>query len=170
MNPHYARPSDEPRVTTIKRRKPKTLFRVGKGALVPHDAYTVAQLRAKGYHIGDVLAAQLSKARNPRFHRLAHALGELIAANLEPFAGIDAHDVLKRLQIEGNVGCDEVALNFPGVGPCTYRVPRSLSFESMDEGEFKAVIATMCSYVSKTYWPSLSPEKIEAMADAWVAA
>ncbi|HXS04858.1 MAG TPA: hypothetical protein VN731_10305 [Rhodanobacter sp.] len=161
MNPHAA---------STKRRKPKTLWRVGKGVLVPHDAYTTSQLRDKGYHIGDVLIAELRKPRNPKFHGLAHGLGGLIAANLEPFDGVEAHQVLKRLQIEANVGCDEIALNFPGVGPCTYRVPRSLSFESMDEGEFKQVIASMCNYVSKTYWPSLSPEKIEAMAEVWVSA
>lgn len=158
------------RSATIKRRKPKTLWRVGKGTLVPHDAYTLAQLRSKGYHIGDVLSAELRKPRNPGFHGLAHRLGEMIAANIEAFEGIEAHDVLKRLQIEGNIGCDEIALNFPGVGPCTYRVPRSLSFESMDQGEFSAVIAAMCAHVSRTYWPSLSPEKIEAMAEAWVTA
>lgn len=151
-----------------RKSKPKTLWRVGKGMLVPHDAYTTSQLRTKGYHIGDVLSAELRKPRNPGFHGLAHRLGELIAANLDAFEGIEAHDVLKRLQIEGNIGCDEIALNFPGVGPCTYRVPRSLSFESMDDGEFKAVIRDMCNYVSREYWKSLSPDKIEAMADAWV--
>lgn len=161
------KPQTSPSSTT-KRRKPKTLWRVGKGVLVPHDAYTTSQLRAKGYHIGDVLSAELRKPRNPGFHGLAHRLGELIASNLDAFDGVEAHDVLKRLQIEANIGCDEIALNFPGVGPCSYRVPRSLSYESMDDGEFKGVIAGMCAYVSKTYWASLSPEKIEAMADAWV--
>lgn len=151
------------------KRKPKTLWRVGKGMLVPHDAYTTSQLRTKGYHIGDVLSAELRKPRNPGFHGLAHRLGELIAANLDAFEGVEAHQVLKRLQIEANVGCDEIALNFPGVGPCTYRVPRSLSFESMDQGEFKEVITRMCQYVSKQYWGGLSADKIEAMADAWVS-
>ena len=159
-----------PRATTIKRTKPKTLWRVGKGVLFPHDSFTTSQLRAKGYHIGDVLSAELRKPRSPQFHRLAHALGGLIAENVEAFAGVDAHDVLKRLQIEANIGCDEIALNFPGVGPCTYRVPRSLSFESMDDGQFKTVITAMCGYVSRTYWPSVSPEKIEAMAEVWVSA
>jgi hypothetical protein len=155
--------------TTAKARKPKTLWRVGKGMLVPYDASTAAQLRQKGYHIGDVLSAELRKPRNPKFHALAHSLGGLIAANLDPFEGVEDHAVLKRLQIEANVGCDEIAVNFPGIGPCMYRVPRSLSFESMDEGEFKGVIASMCVYVSRKYWPSLSPEKIEAMAEVWVA-
>lgn len=47
-------------------------------------------------------------------------------------------------------------------------IPRSMSFESMENGEFRQVIAGICSHVSKTYWTSLSPEQIEAMADAMV--
>ena len=152
------------------RAKAETLWRVGRGVLEPFDAATSAALRAKRYNFGDVLRAELRKARNPGFHRLAHKLGELLAANLDAFVDLKAHAVLKRLQIEANVGCDEIALNFPGVGPCSYRVPRSLSFDSMDEGEFHEVIAGMCRYVSRTYWPTCSPEKIEAMADAWVEA
>lgn len=153
----------------LKKRKPKTMWRVGKGVLVPYDAGTVSQLRERGYGMGDVLSAELRKPRNPSFHGLAHRLGGLIAENIEAFDGLDGHSVLKRLQIEGNIGCDEIALNFPGVGPCSYRVPRSLSFESMDQGEFKAVMRGMCEYVSKQYWRGVSPERIEAMADSWIA-
>jgi hypothetical protein len=83
---------------------------------------------------------------------------------------MDWHAVLKRLQIEANVGCDEVALNFPGVGPCSYRVPRSLSYESMDETEFHEVIAAMCKYVEKTYWTTCDPGEVERMASVWVEA
>lgn len=153
-----------------KTSRQKTLWRVTKGALVPYDGATVAYLRDRRYGMGDVIGAVLTKPRNPRFHRLAHALGSLLAENVEAFESVEAHQVLKRLQIEANIGCDEIALNFPGVGPCTYRVPRSLSFESMDEGEFKTVIAAMCKHVSKTYWPSLSAEQIESMAELMVAA
>lgn len=150
------------------RRKDRTLWRVIKGALVPADGLTVSQLRAKGYKNGDMLQAELTKARNPKFHRLAHQLGSLLAENLEAFEGVDAHAVLKRLQIEANVGCDEIGLLFPGIGPTTYRIPRSLSFASMDEGEFRSVISGMCAHVSKTYWKTCTPEQIEALASAWV--
>jgi len=154
----------------VKRKKDKSLWRVAKGALVPFDGFTLAQVRAKGYKVGDILAAELTKPRSPGFHRLAHQLGGLLSENLDAFEGVDAHAVLKRLQIEANIGCDEVALNFPGVGPCVYRVPRSLSYASMDDGEFREVIAGMCRHVSKTYWPMCTPEQVEAMASAWVEA
>ena len=151
-----------------KRQRVKTLWRVGKGVLTPYDNATTEALRARKYSMGDVLAAELSKPRNPRFHRLAHALGELVAGNIDAFKGVNGHDVLKRLQIEGNIGCDEIALNFPGIGPCSYRIPRSLSFESMDQGQFSEVITAMCVYVADRYWPGVEPERIQQMAEVWV--
>ena len=153
-----------------KRQRDKVLLRVGKGALIPHDGVSAMQLRAKGFKLGDVLAADLSKPRNPAFHRLAHQVGALLAENLEAFEDLDSHGVLKRLQIEGDIACDSIPLNMPGIGPVEYRVPRSLSFASMDEAEFRQTIAAMCRYVSKRYWPSCTPEQIEAMASAWVEA
>lgn len=154
----------------IKRRKDRTLWRVGRGRLEPFDAFTAAQLRDKGYRVGDVLSAELTKPRNPGFHRLAHQLGSLLAENLDAFEGVSAHTVLKRLQIEGNIACDEIALVFPGIGPCVQRIPQSLSFASMDESTFRQTIAAMCRYVARHYWPTCSPEEIERMASVWVEA
>jgi len=150
-------------------RKVRHALRVIKGGYAPADSFSAAALR-KSHRVGDLVFAEFTNPRNSGFHRLAHQLGVLLAGNIEAFAGLDSHAVLKRLQIEGNVGCDEIALNFPGVGPCSYRVPRSLSYESMDQDEFHAVIAAMCAYVAKTYWPSMDAERIEAMASAWVEA
>ena len=148
----------------MKRTPDRTLWRVAKGMLVPFDDHTLRQLRDKGYKVGDVLSAELRKPRNPGFHRLAHQLGVMLAENVDAFAGMGSHAVLKRLQIEANVGCDEIALNFPGVGPCTYRIPRSLSYASMDQGQFREVIRDMARHVAKVYWPACTPEQIEAMA------
>ena len=149
--------------------KPRHALRVIKGGYAPADATSAVALRAK-HRVGDLVFAQFTKPRNPGFHRLAHQLGSLLAENIDAFSGLDSHAVLKRLQIEAGVGCDEIALNFPGVGPCSYRVPRSLSYESMDEDEFHALIEAMCAYVAKTYWPSMDAARIEAMALAWVEA
>lgn len=143
----------------------KFLLRVQKGALIPADEYTRNRMREKGYSVDDVLSATLSKPRNVKFHRLAHAFGQLVADNIEAFEGLDGHQVLKRIQIEGNIGCDEIALNFPGVGPCTYRVPKSLSFASMDDGEFREVYDAMCRYIAKHYWTDLSADQIAEMVE-----
>ena len=147
--------------------KPRYALRVIKGGYAPADGTTAAALRGK-HRVGDRVFVQFSKPRNTGFHKLAHALGGLLAENIEAFAHMDAHTVLKRLQIEGGIGCDEIGVNFPGIGPCAYRIPRSLSYESLDQDEFHEVIESMCKYVSAKYWPSVSPEKIEAMAEVWV--
>lgn len=151
-----------------KTAKPTISLRVEKGCLMPADSYASQQLRERGYRVGDIVAGDLRKPRNPAFHRLAHQIGALAAANIEAFSGMNCHAVLKRIQIEANIGCDEVALRFPGVGPCTYRVPRSLAFESMEEGEFRTVIAQICAHLAKEYWPTLSPDQVEQMAETWV--
>jgi len=150
----------------VKMRKTtrEVLLRVERGALVPLDELSRAELKRRSFKVGDVLRAELKKGRNPEFHRLMHAFARLVSENIDAFSGLDAHSVLKRLQVEGNVGCDEIAVVFPGIGPCTYRIPRSLSFASMDEGEFREVARAFAAYVARTYWPSCAPEEIEQMA------
>lgn len=147
-----------------KSRKPRFPLRVIKGGYAPADASAASELRNRGHRVGDLLFAEFTKPRNPQFNRLVHAFGKLLAQNLDAFTGRESHAVLKRLQIEGDIACDTIALNFPGVGPCEYRVPKSLAFESMDEGEFETVFGQFCDYVSRKYWTGVSPEKIANMA------
>jgi hypothetical protein len=46
------------------------------------------------------------------------------------------------------------------------RIPRSLSFESMDEGEFSELFMAFARYVSERYWPDLSAQQIIDLARA----
>lgn len=48
----------------------------------------------------------------------------------------------------------------------TIAIPRSLSYDSMDEIEFKQVIKGICQYMAARYWPTMSPEQIEEMAES----
>lgn len=142
----------------------RVFLRIGKGQLTPADELSAQKLRGRGYKVGDTVSAELRKPRNVRFHRLAHQFGAMLVDNIEAFSGLDAHGVLKRLQVEGNIACDEIALNFPGLGPCTYRIPRSLAFDQMDEREFQNVYAAMCVRVRDAYWPELELAAIEEIA------
>lgn len=179
----------------------RLLFRVaeygGNCVLLPNDGYTAKRLRERAYRVGDILLADLRKPRHPGFHRLAHRLGTLVANNIEEFAGLDGHAVLKRLQVEGNIECEQVQVStrtvwaqvsaailaIPGMASIepALRVvgsmlptkalvvtlhPRSLSYASMDEAEFKSVIRRICNYIAEAYWPSCTPEEIEDMAEA----
>lgn len=146
----------------------KIFLRVVKGALVPADDYAMNKIRSRGFKIGDVLQADLVKLRNQAFNRLVHRIGGLVSANVEAFAGTDAHETLKRIQLEGNIACDQKMLDMPGIGRCMVTVPRSLSFDNMDEGEFHETARSMCRFIAEKYWPNLTAEQIEQMAETFV--
>jgi hypothetical protein len=149
-------------------RRPVIYLRVAKGALVPADNYAASMLRARGYAIGDLLSADLKKPRNPKFNRLVHRIGQLAVRNLESFAGLDAHMAVKRLQIEGKVACDEIGINVIGYGTVIQLIPRSLSFESMDEGEFHQAARGICRTIAERYWPTMTEDQIAEMAESMV--
>lgn len=144
-------------------------LRVDKGCFRVADTTTAARLRQRSYSVGDLVFAELKKPRNPKFHRLAHQLGILCAENLDAFTGMDPHKVLKRLQVESGVGCEEIACLLPsGGGSYVARIPQSLSFESMDEGQFREVMRGLCRHLAAAYWPKCTAEQIESMAGCMV--
>lgn len=180
-------------------KREKIFLRVIHGALQPADNYAAQRLRNRNYRVGDVVAADITKLRNQKFNRLVHRIGQLVAANIESFSGLDAHSCVKRLQWEGNIACDEVGvsmrsawdqissaiLNIHGMSVIesalkivgsmlpeqallSMRQPRSLSFGSMDEGEYHDAARGICRTIAERYWPSLTPEQIEEMAESFV--
>lgn len=150
----------------MKKKQPeRIMFRVEKGALVPASELAKLSLRNKGFKLGDLVSAELRQTRNPGFHRLAHALGKLLAENLDTFDGMDAHRVLKRLQWESGVGCEEMGCNVPNVGLMTVRIPLSLSFDAMDQGQFYEIYTGLCNHVRKTYWRDMPEGELENMAE-----
>ena len=131
-------------------------------ALVAATATDRDALKARKYRDGDTVFATVRKPRNPGYHRLAHAVGALVAQNVGAFDGIDAHAALKRLQIESGAACEEIRID----GGFVCRIPMSLAFDSLDEGEFRQAITTICGWIAKRYWPDCTAEEIEAMAEA----
>ena len=143
----------------------RVLLRVGKGTLTPADDMSRQRLKGRAFNLGDEVFAELKKPRNPRFHRLAHIFGQMLVDNVEAFSGMDAHSVLKRLQLEAGVECDEILIQMPGEEPGFYRIPRSISFESLDEDAFQKLYAAMCQHVRDRYWPQLqTAEDVEDIA------
>jgi len=159
-------PTKKPRKVRKSRRRATVMLRFEKGRIVPADAASARMLRERDYRIGDVVSAELRKPRNPKFHRMVHALGTALIENTDDFANYtDSHMVLKRLQVEANVGCDVMLIHAPGYGMLEHRTPRSLSFESMDEAEFQQVYKGFCEYISRRYLPGMDPADIERMAE-----
>lgn len=138
------------------------------GKLAPADSYAASLCRARSYRVGDLLAADITKPRNPKFNRLVHRLGQLVVDNIDAFSGLDAHKAIKRIQIEGKVACDEIGIHAPGYGMLIQFVPRSLSFESMDEAEYNQAARGISRTIAERYWPTLTPDEIENMADCMV--
>ena len=144
------------------------MMRVGEGVFEPADEYTRSRLRDRKYKRGDLVGCTFKKLNNPKFHRLIHRIGQLCAENIEAFSNMDAHMVLKRIQWEANIACEEIGVSVPGIGLAVMRFPRSLSFDSMDDGERHEVARAFCRHIASNYWHGLSAEKIEEMAESFV--
>ena len=151
-----------------KAKPEKIYFRVIKGGLVPADNFAETQMRNKKFKVGDVVGASIRKLRNQKFNRLVHRIGQLVAANIEAFSGLDAHVCIKRLQIEGRIACDEIGVLVQGYGMVIQFIPRSMSFETMDEEEYHDCAKKICRLIAERYWKGLSPDKIEEMAGAMI--
>lgn len=149
-------------------KREKIYLRVDRGTLVPADSYAASKLRERGYKVGDLLSAELTKPRNPKFNRLVHRIGQLVVANIDSFSGLEAHKAIKRLQLEGKVACDEIGYDVPGYGMLMQLVPRSLSNESMDEGEYQEAARGICRTIADRYWKNLSEDAIAEMAESFV--
>ena len=99
---------------------------VDKGCLRPAGSRDIDALRKMQLGLGQIVQAKIHQPRNPRFFRLAHQLGQLVRQNIEGFELLDGHQVLKRLQIESGVQCDEMQVRVPGVGPALVRFHQAL--------------------------------------------
>jgi hypothetical protein len=159
--------------TKAKRQRRPIYFRVEKlmrpetgelvGALVPRFRCDQREMRDRKYSTGSEVRAELKKPRNPKFHRLGHALGELAVEHIEGFAGTSAHDAVKRLQRECGVCCETMVLDLGTLGHVPVSVPRSISFDEMDEADFNALVHAICRHISTHYYQGTPPEEIEEL-------
>lgn len=166
-------------------------FRYVAGNLVPADQCAKRIMDEKKFKEGDLLKAQVSKLRTVGFNKFSHKLGVLITQNIDDFRLMTAHAAIKRLQYEGNIYCEELPIKIIGfdlkiweyvrtivqpilskIGFCIQddgyivaRIPRSFSFDSMGEEEYRDAVNKICAYLSENYWQTCTPEQIEAMVD-----
>ncbi|MEN6644601.1 MAG: hypothetical protein ABFE08_19365 [Armatimonadia bacterium] len=133
-------------------------------ALVPVSDLDRYLLRQRRVATGKEYRVTVEQARNAKFHRLVHALGKLVSENVDGFDGLRAHDVIKRLQREAGVFCEEQEIEIPGIGKLLVKVAQSIAFDCMDEADFKDLYAAICRHVAATYWPELDESAVEVMA------
>ncbi|MEN6641024.1 MAG: hypothetical protein ABFE08_01125 [Armatimonadia bacterium] len=134
-------------------------------ALVASSDIDRAILRQKRVAKGREYRVIVEQARSAKFHRLVHALGQLVVENVDAFAGLDAHAAIKRLQREAGICCEEQEITIPGLGSLTVKVAESLAFDCMDEAAFRQLYQGICAHIAATYWPELPADAVDAMAD-----
>lgn len=135
-------------------------------------------LKERGWRRGVECRAEFKQSRNPKFHRLAHAVGHLLVDNVEEFQHCKAHDVLKEVQRRSGVCCATVLMNaspvvtaildaaevmlgagarkvlagvLPDIKTIPVRVARSLSFDEMDEDEFHGFFDGVTAYIAEHF-------------------
>ena len=121
--------------------------------------------REREYRAGDVVRCEIKQARNVKFHRLVHALGRVVAEQIDKFQGLDAHTTIKKLQLDAGVCCAYEAFDIPDLGRVTRLVPESIAFDYMTEERFKEFWRGICQHLIAVYWPDMTEEGIERMTD-----
>lgn len=109
-------------------------------------------MKERGYRCGDEIRVEIKKSRNVKFHRLAHAVGNLLTENVEKFRHLSGHDALKQVQQEAGVCCEPMEIDLgPVIGKVKANIARSLAFDSMDEAEFGEFFTGVCDWIDQHY-------------------
>lgn len=131
---------------------------------VAADEFTAERLKRKGYGLGDVVGAEFKKPRDGRNWRRIHKLAQLLIEHVDEFGNYtDPHKVIKRLQLEGNIGCESTAIRIEGLGMVEHRTPVSLAFDAMEDGDFNEIHAQFCQHVINKYWAGLEQYQVMDM-------
>ena len=144
-------------------------MRVGDGVLIPADETQTQELRSLKLKKGDVIKVDVAQIRSKKFNNLVHQIGVMIAKEIESFNGLDAHTVIKRIQIEGCIECDIVGIDMGNFGMYEQRVPRSISFSKMSESRYREAALRICEHISSKYWMTKTPEEVERMAGIFIS-
>lgn len=125
------------------------------GALVPSHPIDQRLLKERKFHVNREVRAELKQPRNPKFNRLAHAVGHLLVDNVEKFRGKDSHDVIKIIQADSGVCCDVekliIDLGTFGRHEVDRNIPRSIAFDEMEEDEFSGLFEGITAHIAEHY-------------------
>jgi len=123
-----------------------------------------AEMKRRKFYVGQDVRGDITKPRNYKFHCLAHALGGLVAKQVEGFPS-NWHEALKRLQRESGIMCEVLDVEIPNVGLLQVNQARSISFDEMDEAEFHEFYRGICRHIAAKYWPHMTEEAIAEQAE-----
>lgn len=134
------------------------------GALVPSHPIDRQLMKERRFHVDREVRAELKQPRNAKFHRLMHAIGNLLVENVEKFAGMSGHDAIKEVQRESGVCCDAMEVPIGNLGVFKVNQARSIAFDEMEEDEFRILFEGVTAYIGEHY---LSVMLDEVRADYW---
>jgi hypothetical protein len=153
-----AQPGPRQRVRKpAKRHNPEQSLRVvwnGRG-WIPADLASMKIARDRGLmHDGVENISFMYMPRDGTQWGKIHVLGRLLSEHVEEFHGMSSHAVVKKLQLYSGAACDlqeqEIDLGSLGKHKVHVKVPRSLAFGFMDEGEFMTAYREIGVYIIKT--------------------
>lgn len=135
------------------------------GGLVPANRHVARILSERGYRDGETLLVTATKPLKPWYNRYAHLIGGLCVKQIRGFENLDHHSALKRLQWESGAHCEEMGAMVPGVGLVNIRIPKSLARERCSQEDYEAAVKVICRHITETYWPEMTPEQVQEMAE-----
>jgi hypothetical protein len=121
------------------------------GALVPAHPIDQRLMKERKFHVNREVRAELKQPRNAKFHRLAHAVGNLLVENVEEFRDMSGHDAFKDVQRRSGVCCDKIEIDLGALGKVPVNQARSIAFDEMEEDEFSLLFQGVTSYIGEHY-------------------
>jgi hypothetical protein len=112
----------------------------------------------RGFKRGDEVRLEVKRPRNVKFHRLAHAVGQVMVDNVEGWEHLTAHDAVKRLQRESGVCCEEVEIDIPGMGKLLAKQAESIAFDEMTPERFEQLFKGITDHMDRTYSPDFTAD------------
>lgn len=122
-------------------------------ALVPLDGIQHRLLRERKFRIGQRLRAELKQERDYPKLKLMHKIGALLVDNVDDYASMDSHEAIKDVQAKSGVCCDTekfvIDLGQFGRHEVERNIPRSISFDEMEEDEFERLFLGATAWIGE---------------------
>jgi hypothetical protein len=115
-------------------------------------------MKERGFNRGDEVRLEVKRPRNVKFHRLLHAIGQVMVDNVDGWENLNSHDAIKRLQRESGVCCEEVEIDIPGMGKLLAKQAESLAFDEMPPERFELLFNGITDHIDKTYSPNFTTD------------
>lgn len=142
-------------------------------------------LKERGFRKDVECRAEFKMPRNGPFHRLLHAVGNVLVDNVEGFESHGSHDAVKRIQVEADVCCEVIEMDatpvvtalldaseallgagarkvlaavLPEIKTIPVKIARSMAYDEMDDDEFALLFKGVTNHIDVHYGPSLTAD------------